>query len=131
MSLKQQAAKGVLWNSIERFSAQGIQFILTIFIARILSPDDYGLIAMLSIFMAVAQVLVDSGFGNALIQKKERSEADYSTAFYFNIIVSIIIYLLLYFISPLIAGFYEQPQLVRIARVFGFVLIINSFTIVQ
>lgn len=131
MSIKQQAVKGVLWNSIERFSAQGIQFILTIFIARILSPDDYGLIAMLSIFMAVAQVLVDSGFGNALIQKKERSEADYSTAFYFNIIVSIIIYLLLYFISPLIAGFYEQPQLVRIARVFGFVLIINSFTIVQ
>nr|WP_302830761.1 lipopolysaccharide biosynthesis protein [uncultured Bacteroides sp.] len=131
MSLKNQAIKGFFWNSIERFSAQGIQFVLTIFIARILSPDDYGLIAMLSIFMAVAQVLVDSGFGNALIQKKERSEVDYSTAFYFNIIVSIIIYLLLYFTSPLIANFYEQSQLTQIARVFGFVLIINSFSIVQ
>ena len=70
MSIKNQAAKGVMWNTIERFSTQGMQFVLTIVIARILSPDDYGLVAMLGIFMAVAQTFVDSGFGNALIQKK-------------------------------------------------------------
>lgn len=131
MSLKRQAVKGFFWNSVERFSAQGIQFVLTIFIARILSPDDYGLVAMLGIFMAVAQALVDSGFGNALVQKKERTEADYCTAFYFNIGISIIIYLLLYILSPFIARFYDQPQLTDIARVFSLVLIINSFSIVQ
>lgn len=131
MSLKKRAVKGVLWNSVERFSAQGIQFVLTIFIARMLSPEDYGLIAMLSVFMAIAQVFVDSGFGYALIQKKECSKADYSTAFYFNIVVSIIIYILLYFASPLIADFYNQPQLIQVTRVFGLVLIINSFSIVQ
>lgn len=131
MSIKSQAAKGMMWNTIERFSTQGIQFVLTIVIARILSPDDYGLVAMLSIFMAIAQTLVDSGFGNALIQKKDRAEIDYSTTFYFNIVVSAFIYFLLFISAPWIASFYEQPQLVPIARVFGLMLIINSFSIVQ
>lgn len=131
MSLKSQAAKGVMWNAIERFSTQGIQFVLTIVIARILSPDDYGLVAMLGIFMAIAQTLVDSGFGNALIQKKDRSEKDYSTTFYFNIIVSGFIYLLLFILAPWIASFYDQPQLIPITRIFGLMLIINSFSIVQ
>lgn len=131
MSIKQQAAKGVMWNTIERFSSQGIQFVLTIVIARILSPDDYGLVAMLSIFMAIAQTLIDSGFGNALIQKKDRTETDYSTTFYFNIVVSTFIYLLLFLIAPWISSFYSQPTLVSITRVFGLVLIINSFSIVQ
>lgn len=131
MSVKQQAAKGVMWNTIERFSSQGIQFVLTIVIARILSPNDYGLVAMLGIFMAIAQTLIDSGFGNALIQKKDRTETDYSTTFYFNIIVSVLIYFLLFFIAPWISSFYDQPSLVSITRVFGLVLIINSFSIIQ
>ena len=75
MSIKNQAAKGVMWNTIERFSTQGMQFVLTIVIARILSPDDYGLVAMLGIFMAVAQTFVDSGFGNALIKKKKQDRS--------------------------------------------------------
>ena len=70
MSIKEQAAKSVFWSAAERFSVQGIQFVLTLVIARILSPDAYGLVAMLGIFMALSQVLVDSGFANALIQKK-------------------------------------------------------------
>ncbi|MBQ8673135.1 MAG: lipopolysaccharide biosynthesis protein [Bacteroides sp.] len=131
MSLKGQAVKGVMWNAIERFSTQGIQFILTIIIARLLSPDDYGLIAMLGIFMAIAQTFIDSGFGNALIQKQDRTEADYSTAFYFNIIVAVAFYLLFFFLAPWIASFYEQPELVTISRVYFIALIINSFATVQ
>lgn len=131
MSIKNQAAKGVMWNAIERFSSQGIQFVLTIVIARLLSPGDYGLVAMLGIFMAIAQTMVDSGFSNALIQKKNRTEADYSTMFYFNILAAIFIYFLLFVSAPLIADFYSQPALVNVARVFGLGLITNSFGTIQ
>lgn len=131
MSIKNQAAKGMMWNAIERFSSQGIQFVLTIIIARILSPDDYGLVAMLGVFMAIAQTIIDSGFSNALIQKKNRTEVDYSTMFYFNIVISILIYLLLFLSAPLIATFYNQPELVKIVRVFSITLIVNSLSIIQ
>ncbi|MCI1647123.1 MAG: lipopolysaccharide biosynthesis protein [Bacteroides sp.] len=131
MSIEKQAIKGVLWNSVERFSTQGIQFVLTIVIARILSPNDYGLVAMLSIFLSIAQTLVDSGFANALIQKNNRTDTDYSTTFHFNLVISLLIYLVLYFTAPLIARFYDQPLLTLITRVLGLTLIINSFSIVQ
>ena len=91
-SLKTKAVKSVMWSSIERFSVQGIQFILSIVIARLVTPSEYGLIAMLSIFLAIAQTFIDSGFSNALIQKQGRTETDNSTVFYFNIAVSIIVY---------------------------------------
>mgnify|MGYP001167200829 CR=1 FL=1 len=77
MSIKQQATKSVFWSAIERFSVQSIQFLLSLIIARLLLPSDYGLIAMLSIFMAIAQTFIDSGFANALIQKKNKTDADY------------------------------------------------------
>lgn len=131
MSIKNQAAKGVMWNAIERFSTQGMQFVLTIVIARILSPDDYGLVAMLGIFMAIAQTLVDSGFGNALIQKKNRTEIDYSTTFYFNIIISIFIYVLFFISAPWIAQFYNQPKLTMVARVYGVLIVLNSLASIQ
>ena len=131
MSIKEQAAKSVFWSAAERFSVQGIQFVLTLVIARILSPDAYGLVAMLGIFMALSQVLVDSGFANALIQKKDRTETDYSTAFYFNAAGSLLIYLCLFVCAPLIARFFAEPQLTVIARVIGLTLVINSLGIVQ
>lgn len=131
MSIKNQAVKGMMWSSIERFSTQGIQLVLTIVIARILSPNDYGLVAMLSIFMAIAQTLVDSGFGNALIQKKNRTEVDFSTTFYFNILVSVLIYLLLFISAPWIAEFYDQTKLTMIARVYGILIVLNSLAAVQ
>lgn len=131
MSIKEKAAKGMMWNTIERFSTQGIQFVLTIIIARILSPDDYGLVAMLGIFLALAQTLVDSGFSNALIQKKSRTEIDYYTTFYFNIVISVCIYGLFYLFAPLIANFYHQPELVKISRILGLTIIINSLSVVQ
>lgn len=131
MSIKQQATKSVFWSAVERFSVQGIQFLLSLIIARLLAPSDYGLIAMLSIFMAVAQTFVDSGFANALIQKKDKADVDYSTVFFFNIVISVFLYLLLYLFAPAIAGFYQEEELESITKVFGIILIINSFGIVQ
>ena len=107
MSIKEQATS-VFWSAVERFSVQGIQFLLTIVIARILSPDDYGLVAMLGIFMALSQVLIDSGFANALIQKKNRSETDYSTVFYFNTVGSVLVYGFLFLCAPSIANFFDD-----------------------
>lgn len=130
-SLKQQTFSGVFWSAIERFSVQGIQFILSFVIARQLLPSDYGLIAMLSIFMAIAQNFVDSGFSNALIQKQNRTNVDYSTVFYFNIAVGILMYLILVLLSPAIASFYNQPILKDIIIWVGLNLVINSLATVQ
>ena len=122
---------GVIWSAIERFSVQGVQFLLSIVIARLITPAEYGLIAMLAIFMAVAQTFIDSGFGSALIQKKDRDETDYSTVFYFNILVSVVLYGILFLCAPLIAGFYKQPLLTEVTRWVGLNLIFSSFSIVQ
>lgn len=128
---QRQAAGSVLWSAIERFSVQGVQYLLSIIIARLLLPSDFGLIAMLGIFIAVAQTFIDGGFANALIQKKNRTEEDYSTVFYFNIVLSVVLYLLLYASAPWIASFYNEPQLEVITKVIGLTLIINSLGIVQ
>ena len=84
-SLKEKTVKGVFWSSVDRFSSQGIQFIFSILIARLLLPSDYGTVAMLNIFLAISQTFIDSGFGTALIRKIDRTEEDFSTVFYFNI----------------------------------------------
>lgn len=130
-SLKQQATKSVLWSAIERFSVQGIQYIINIIIARLLLPSDYGVIAMLNIFLAVFQAVIDGGFANALIQKKDTTNVDCSTVFYFNIAVSVVMYAILYLSSAHIALFFEVPQLDLITKVVGLTLIINSLGIVQ
>lgn len=104
MSIKQQATQSVFWSAVERFSVQGIQFLLSLIIARLLLPSDYGLIAMLSIFMAIAQTFIDSGFANALIQKKDKADVDYSTVFFFNIVISVFcIYCYIFFLLRLLA----------------------------
>ena len=130
-SLKQQTVKGVLWSAIERFSVQGLQFILGVVLARILMPSDYGLVGMLTIFIAISQTIVDSGFSSALIQKKDRNEVDYSTAFYFNIVVGLVLYFILFFSAPLIARFYDTPQLEGLTKVIGINVFISSLAIVQ
>lgn len=129
--MKSKTANGIMWSMIERFSAQGIQFVLSFFIARQLCPSDYGLMAMLAIFMALAQMFVDSGFSNALIQKQNRTDADFSTVFYFNIIVGILLYLVLQICAPAIAKFYNQPQLIDIIIYVALNFIISSFGTVQ
>ena len=130
-SLKHQAVKGMVWSAVERFSVQGVQFILGIIIARLVSPSEYGLIAMLGIFLAIAQTFIDSGFSSALIQKKDRTDIDYSTAFYFNLAIAVIVYGILFLTAPLIADFYEESQLEVITKWIGLNLIISGFSIVQ
>ena len=118
-SLKSKTAKSVLWSAIERFSVQGIQFLLSIIIARLVLPSDYGMIAMVVIFLSIAQTLIDSGFSTALIQKQDRSDKDYSTVFYFNLVLGLLLYLVLYCGAPWIASFYELPVLTTVTRVIG------------
>jgi teichuronic acid exporter len=130
-SLKDKTVKGVVWSAVERFSVQGVQFVIGIILARLLMPSDYGIIAMLSIFLAVSQTFVDSGFSNALVRKIDRTESDYSTAFYFNIAIGIFFYLLLFLGAPYIALFYHAPILIPITRVVGLTIVFNSLCIVQ
>lgn len=130
-SLKQKTTKGLLWSSVERFSNQGVQFVFSIILARLLSPSDFGIIAMITIFFAIAQSFVDSGFSNALVRKTDRREEDFSTCFYFNIGVGIIAYIVLFLIAPLVANFYNQPILSPIIRITGLGVILNSLCVVQ
>lgn len=130
-SLKNKAIRGVIWSGVERFSVQGVQFLVMLVIARILDPKDFGLVGMLAIFLAVAQSFIDSGFSQALIRKQDRTETDNSTVFYFNIAVSVVLYLLLFFIAPYVAVFYKEPLLVNLMRVLCLVIIIDSFAVVQ
>lgn len=130
-SLKNKTVKGIVWSSIERFSVQGIQFLVMIVMARLLTPKDYGLVGMVAIFIAVAQSLVDSGFSQALIRKQNRTETDNSTVFYFNIVVGILLYLVLFAIAPLVADFYDSPELTALMRVICLSVVFNSFVVVQ
>lgn len=130
-SLKNKTVKGVVWSCIERFSMQGIQFLVTIVLARLLTPSDYGLVGMLSIFLAVAQSLIDSGFSQALIRKTDKSDVDYDTVLWFNVTVSVIIYSVLFFSAPFIAQYFKEPFLCKILRILGVVVIINGTAVVQ
>lgn len=115
--LKHQAKKAVYWSAITNISNQGMQFVIGIVLARLLSPEDFGVIALPTIFLAVAQCFIDSGFSSALVRKPDLKEEDLSTAFYFNVCVGVSFYTLLFFCSPLIADFYETPILKDILRV--------------
>ena len=129
-SLRNRTISGVAWSGVERFSVQGIQFVVQVILARLLTPSDYGVIAMLVVFLAIFQVFIDSGFSSALVQKHDRSEVDYSTVFYFNIGISIILFLMFFFSAPLIAKFYETPVLTSVARIVALNLIITAFAVV-
>ncbi|MBO7413091.1 MAG: lipopolysaccharide biosynthesis protein [Fibrobacter sp.] len=131
MSLKQKTFKGVIWSAVERFSTQGVQFLFGILLARLLTPNDYGMIAMLTIFMAVSQTFIDSGFGNALIRKPDRNEADKATVFFFNIFMAVACYGVIFLAAPLVAQFYKMPQLTDILRVLALNLIILAFGSIQ
>jgi len=130
-NLKRQTVHGVIWSAVQRFSTQGIQFVTTIIMARMLTPSDYGVIGMLDIFIAVLSVFVDSGFINALTRKQDRTHTDICTVFFFNIGISILAYCILFLIAPLVASFYSIPELCIILRLLGLVIIIDSFAAVQ
>lgn len=130
-SLKTKTINGVGWSAIDAFLGQGITFLVGLVLARLLSPKEYGLIGICIIFNTILNGIVDSGFGNAVIRKKEATDKDYSTMFITNLCVSVFLYIVLFACSPLIAGFFERPELVALIRVTGSVLIINALCIVQ
>lgn len=129
--LKDKAISGVKWNAIGRFSTQGVNFIIGLILARLLSPSDYGVVGMVGIFFAIAQTFIDSGFGSALIRKNDCTDEDYSTAFYFNIVVGLICCILLSVASPYIANFFDTPILKDLIKVMSLNMFIGSFAIVH
>jgi teichuronic acid exporter len=131
MSLKSKAITALSWSFVQEVSQRGLQVVIGIVLARVVAPRDFGLIAMLGIFIAIAQALLDSGFGSALVQRKEVTDADCSSVFYFNLFVSTLMAIALCFAAPAIANFYHQPQLTQVARAFSIVLLINAFALVQ
>lgn len=130
-NIKQKTAKGLFWSSIQNFSIQGIHFVLMIVMARLLGPKEYGTIGLLSVFMALSNLFINSGFGSGLIRKKDRTQEDLCTVFFFNIGMSIICYAVLFIIAPYVADFYNIPVLSPILRVIGITLIIGAFNTVQ
>lgn len=130
-NIKQKTKYGIFWNGLERITIQGSSFVLSIILARLLTPHDYGTIGMLTIFLTFSNVFVDSGFSRALIQKQDRTEFDCSTILIFNITVSCILYVILFLASPLISRFYRTPELVSLQRVFFIIIVLNSFKVVQ
>jgi len=130
-SLKEKTINGMLWSFFERFGYLAIQFSTNIILARLLTPRDFGLIGMMMVFIGLSTILVDGGLGAALIQRKKPTKKDYSTIFYINIFMSLLLYGVLFISSNSISKFYSQPQLELMLKVIGIVLITDSFNIVQ
>lgn len=124
---KQQVKKGFLWSTLDSIGTQTIGLVISLTLANILGPEAYGLVAMLTIFIAIANVFVNSGFGAALIRKIDRNEADYSTTFYFSLFVAFVCYFILFYTAPIIAEFYNQPELTILTRVLALNIIIGTF----
>lgn len=131
MSLKQKTVKGLSWSLIDQISNQGLTFIVSIILARILDPQEFGLIGSITIFIAISESFINSGFTNALIRKKDCTDTDYSTIFYFNLIVGLFFFGILFVSAPIISSFFEEVELTKIIRVLAFILIIDSLTIIQ
>jgi len=129
--LYNQTTKGVRWSFADNVINQGVAFIVGIVLARILSPDEYGLIGIITIFITVSNSIIDSGFSSALIRKTDIKDEDYSTVFISNLVISIVLFLVLFFSAPLIARFFAREELVALTKVMASVLIINALGIVQ
>lgn len=130
-SLKGKTLSSFIWRLAERFGAQGVSFIVSIVLARLLAPSAYGLIAMATVFTNILSVFVDSGMGSALIQKKDADDLDYSTVFYFNMAMSVFIYLIIFFTAPIIAEFYNESELTTLVRVLSVSLLIYGVKSIQ
>ena len=129
-SLKNKTVKGVGWSFIDNLSSSGITFLVGLVLARLLTPSEYGIMAILTIFIAVSNSIVDSGFSNALIRKTDARRVDYNTVFLFNLLVSGLLYVVLFLAAPAISWFFKEPLLVEVMRVIGWVLVINALAII-
>jgi len=131
MTLKDQTITGLMWSFVDNFAGQAIGFIVGIILARLLTPKEFGLIGMITIFIAISTTFIQSGFGQALIRKQNCTSDDYSTVFYFNIVVSVIFYLALFFTAPSISIFFKEPQLTLLIQIVSIGLVIDSVSIIQ
>lgn len=129
--LKDRTAKTLKWNTIDRVATQVLYGLSGIVLANILSTEDFGLVGVLAVFQAFAILFVDSGFGSALLQKKDPDEDDYSTVFWFNLTVSVAVYAMLYFAAPWIARFFGAPELTAMSRVMFLTFVLTGLGIVQ
>jgi len=129
--IKSQMTSGMVWKFAERFVAQGVSFIVSLVLARILMPEDYGAVAIINVFIAIADVLLSSGLNTSLIQKKDADELEFSTIFYLNLTFSIILYLILFIAAPYLAKIYKMPVLKNAVRVFALRLPISAFQAIQ
>jgi teichuronic acid exporter len=130
-NLKRKAVNGFFWSSLESVFSQGQGMIFGIFLARLLSPKEFGLLGMITIFITIAQVFVDSGLSQALISKKECSKLDYSTIFWANIVLGLLAYVAIWFAAPFIADFYQKPELIQLVRIAALAILIGSVTLIQ
>lgn len=130
-SLKNKTIKGVGWSAADAFLGHGVTFLVGIVLARLLSPAEYGLIGIVAIFITILNGVVDSGFSNALIRKKDVTNDDYNTMFFTNMVISVLMFLLLFVWAPLIADFFNRPELVDVTRVMGLVLVFQALSITQ
>lgn len=128
--VRESAKKATFWSLVERFSSQIISFLIGIVLARLLSPHDYGIVGIVMIFIIISNVFIDAGFANALIRKTDRNNDDLSTAFYFNIIIGIIVYSILTICSSFVASYFEEPLLQKLIVLAGINVVLNSFCIV-
>ena len=130
-SLKSKTVKGTMWSAAENVARMGVTFAVSIILARLLSPEEYGLIGILTIFIAIFNAIVDCGFTNALIRKQDTTDTDYSTVFYINLILSVILAAVLFFCATFIATFFGRQELVSLTQVMSSVVVINALAIVQ
>lgn len=126
-----KAVTGILWSAVDRFGNVLLQFIVNLVLARLLMPEDYGLVGMLAIFISVSQTLIDGGFCSALIQKQNVTSKDYSTIFYWNIAFAVLLYAILYSIAPSVSKFFHEPVLCEVLRALGIVIVLSSLGLVQ
>ena len=131
MNNKRLVVSGLFWRFLERFGAQAVSFVVSVVLARLLDPDIYGTVAIVTVIMTILQVFIDSGLGNALIQKKDADDLDFSTVFVFNVIFSVALYLVMFLIAPIIAKFYGINQLVPVVRVLSLTLVFSGVKNVQ
>ena len=129
-SLKGKTIHGVIWSLIDNVSSSGVIFFVGIILASLLTPEEYGVMAMVSIFIAISNSIIDSGFSSALIRKVKVKPIEYNTVFYFNLLISLLLYICLFFIYPFIALFFREPILCEVMRVIGLILIINALSII-
>jgi teichuronic acid exporter len=130
-TLKDKAVKGLTWSFVDNAAGQGLTFLIGIILARLLSPREFGLIGMIMVLVAISESFINSGFSSALIRKKDCTEKDYSTVFFFNLAAGILLFAILFVSAPAISRFFREPQLTLLIQVLGVVLIIDSLTLIQ